>query len=192
MQLKTIAITGSIERGYSSGIQSGQGTIRKVYGARKPTTSRMRDFDKLDGAGDRARIVISRVGGVPANGQRGKSSEDDADEASYCQHDNRRNGEKPKHPKLLSILIGALIVSERREHRDLLLKTTGSPKEFRSGLPETISHECDAFHISLECEEMWPLASVQPSSSSCLLRSSCSVARAQDRRKTLDFALPSS
>jgi hypothetical protein len=61
MQLKTIAITGSIERGYSSGIQNGQGTIRKVYGARKPTTSRMRDFDELDGAGDRARIVISRV-----------------------------------------------------------------------------------------------------------------------------------
>jgi hypothetical protein len=57
--------------------------------------------------------------------QRGNTSEDDADEASYGQHENRCNGEKPKHPKLPSILIGALIVTERREHRDLLLKSGG-------------------------------------------------------------------
>jgi hypothetical protein len=55
----------------------------------------------------------------------GNTSKDEAYEASYGQHDNRRNGKKPKHPKLLSILIGALIVAERREHRDLLLKSTG-------------------------------------------------------------------
>jgi hypothetical protein len=53
-------------------------------------------------------------------GNAGNTSEDEVDEASYGQHDNRRNGKKPKHPKLLSILIGALIVAERREHRDLL------------------------------------------------------------------------
>jgi hypothetical protein len=57
-------------------------------------------------------------------GNAGNTSEDEADEASYGQHDNRRNGKKPKHPKLLSILIGALIVAERRERRDLLLKST--------------------------------------------------------------------
>jgi len=52
-------------------------------------------------------------------------SEDDADEASYGQHENRCNAEKAKHPKLPSILIGALIVAARREHRDLLLKSAG-------------------------------------------------------------------
>jgi hypothetical protein len=58
---------------------------------------------------------------VPANGQRGNKSEDDADEGSYGQHETRCNGEKRKHQRLLSILIGALIVAARREHRDLLL-----------------------------------------------------------------------
>ena len=62
---------------------------------------------------------------LSTKGQRGNTSEEDADEASYGQHENRCNGEKPKHPKLPSILIGALIVTERREHRDLLLKSGG-------------------------------------------------------------------
>jgi hypothetical protein len=62
---------------------------------------------------------------VPANGQCGNTSEDDADEGSYGQHENRCNGEKPKHPRLLCILTGALIVAERREHCDLLLKSNG-------------------------------------------------------------------
>ena len=62
---------------------------------------------------------------MPAKGQRGNTSEDDADEASYGQHENRCNGEQPKRPKRLSILIGVLIVAERREHRDLLLKSNG-------------------------------------------------------------------
>jgi hypothetical protein len=66
-----------------------------------------------------------RIGSVPANGRRGNTSEDDADEASYGQHENRCNGEKPKRPKPLSILIGALIIAERREHRDLLVKSIG-------------------------------------------------------------------
>jgi hypothetical protein len=51
--------------------------------------------------------------------------EDETDEASYRQYDNRRNGKKPKHPKLLSVLIGALVVAGRRQHRDLLLKSAG-------------------------------------------------------------------
>ena len=55
----------------------------------------------------------------------GNASEDEAYEASYRLHDNRRNGKTPKHPKLVSILIGALVVAERREHRDLLLKSAG-------------------------------------------------------------------
>jgi hypothetical protein len=59
---------------------------------------------------------------VPANGQCGNTSEDDADEGSYGQHENRCNGEKPEHPRLLT---GALIVAERREHCDLLLKSNG-------------------------------------------------------------------
>jgi hypothetical protein len=37
-----------------------------------------------------------RIGSVPANGQRGNKSEDDADEGSYGQHQNRCNGEKRK------------------------------------------------------------------------------------------------
>ena len=68
------------------------------------------------------------------------------------------------------------------------------PKEYRSGLALTISHECDAFHISPECEEMRPLASIQPSSG-CLLGSSCSIARVlrcPDRRTSLVFELPPS
>jgi hypothetical protein len=48
---------------------------------------------------------------LPSKGQRENTSEDDADEASYGQHENRCNAEKPKHPKLPSILIGALIVA---------------------------------------------------------------------------------
>jgi hypothetical protein len=55
--------------------------------------------------------------------QLGNTSEDDADEASYGQHENRYKGEKPKHPKLL--LIGVLIVAAQREHRDLLVKSNG-------------------------------------------------------------------
>jgi hypothetical protein len=47
---------------------------------------------------------------LPSKGQRENTSEDDADKASYGQHENRCNAEKPKHPKLPSILIGALIV----------------------------------------------------------------------------------
>jgi hypothetical protein len=70
-------------------------------------------------------LCKQRKDSLPAKGQRGNTSEDDTDEASYDQHENRRNSEKPKHSKLLSILIGALIVAERREHRDLLLKSTG-------------------------------------------------------------------
>ena len=62
---------------------------------------------------------------LPTKGLRGNMSEDDADEASYGQHENRCNAEKAKHPKLPSILIGALIVAARREHRDLLLKSAG-------------------------------------------------------------------
>ena len=54
---------------------------------------------------------VSAAYGVPAKGQRGNTSEDDADEASYGQHENRCDAEKPKHPKLPSILIGALIVA---------------------------------------------------------------------------------
>jgi hypothetical protein len=49
-------------------------------------------------------------------GNAGNTSEENADKASYGQEENRCNGEKPKHPKLLSILIDALIVAERREH----------------------------------------------------------------------------
>jgi hypothetical protein len=43
-------------------------------------------------------------------------SKDDADEASYGQHKNRCKRENPNRPKLLSILIGVLIVTVRSGH----------------------------------------------------------------------------
>jgi hypothetical protein len=102
----------------------------RVNGMMAVRMQRKEDFGTSSWAAD-SRVCLfpfvsnGRIGGVPANGQRGNTSEDDADEASYGQHENRCNSEKRKHPKLSSILIGALIVAERREHRDLLLKSTG-------------------------------------------------------------------
>ena len=78
--------------------------------------------DEDAGDADAEGVAIDESPDSDDGGAEGTSEnpEDEVDEASYGQHDNRRNGKKPKHPKLLSILIGALIVAERREHRDLL------------------------------------------------------------------------
>jgi hypothetical protein len=46
-------------------------------------------------------------------------SEDDADEGGDRQHEDRRDGEKPKHPDVPWASIGGFMVVKQRGHRGL-------------------------------------------------------------------------
>jgi hypothetical protein len=69
-------------------------------------------------AGRIARDLINRVSvfGVDARSYYRATlpcaSEDDADEGCYSQYENRCEGKNPNYPKLLSIIIVALLVAE--------------------------------------------------------------------------------